>query len=200
MTKFPEQVRTLKVTLTQDEKVKRGEELAHTVQLLAQVEAEQREVVSSMKAKAEAHRKQIHVLSQAISNGYEYRQVLVDSTPDFEARRVTLFRRDTGEVVEERAMLEHEAQEQLPLEEQHDDEGKVKPPTFEEETEEEDEEEDEDEDTEEEKKVIPDNDDAYYEEGDEPKPSEPYIPPSEKKAALKVVKPDAPKKRGKKKS
>lgn len=175
MTKFPEQVRTCKVNLTQEKVIKRGEELAHTVQLLAQVEAEKREVMSSMKAKADTHEKRITELSMAIQNGYEYEGVVCDSVPDYEGRKVFLHRRDTGEVIEERAMLASEAQETLPLEVESDDEGKVAPPTFSEP-------EDDDE--------PPDTDADFDVTEDRPTPAEPSLTKAERKSAdLKVVKP-----------
>ena len=109
-------VRSLPVSLTDDELLKRGAELAAAVQDIATEEGRQADIKASMKAKLaeiEARRTQLAI---AVSRREEHRDVEVDIFHDYPRAVVQDIRRDTGEVLTTRVMSEHERQIGLPIE------------------------------------------------------------------------------------
>lgn len=109
-------VRSLAVTLTNEELLKKGAELATAVQDIATEENRQADIKASMKAKLaeiEARRTQLAI---AVSRKEEHRDVEVDIWHDYQRAIVQDIRRDTGEVMTTRVMSESERQIGLPME------------------------------------------------------------------------------------
>lgn len=107
------QTKQLPCTLTEIETRDAGKKLAHLEGLLAQHTAEEKDVKDALKAKRSSIEGQIHALAGMIRQGYEYRPVDVKIEADFHASKVFEIRQDTGEVVAERAMQDHERQRSL---------------------------------------------------------------------------------------
>jgi hypothetical protein len=101
------------VRLTEAEKVSFGEALARETALLAETEDNLAAMRSDFKAKAEEHRAQINRISRIIQNGYESREVPCQEKRNFEENSVIVFRVDTGEIVETRAMTDADRQMEI---------------------------------------------------------------------------------------
>jgi len=107
--------RTLKVDLTDAERLDLGRRLALEQQHLAESEDRKAEVAAAIKAEIESHEKTINLLSRTLNHGYDYREVECEVHLDFNSNRVAVARTDNGEVVEERAMTADERQRELPV-------------------------------------------------------------------------------------
>ena len=107
----------LKYSFSDAEQREHARQLARSTRELAQVELQKKEVVSALKARAEAQNSEIARLSEFINNGYEYRNIECEiryDTPDIGWK--TIVRVDTGEIVREMKMDEFDKQEELALE------------------------------------------------------------------------------------
>ena len=109
------ETRSLKCLLLQSEKLQKAEELATVTQQLAQLEEEKKEVSDRMKSRITEASARQSVLAATVASGYEYRQTDCEILRDWEGKRIIVTRLDSGEVIEERAMLENELQRKLPL-------------------------------------------------------------------------------------
>lgn len=108
-------VRSLPCRLTEEELLKKGGELAATVQDIETEERRQMDQKATMKARMteiEARRTQLAI---AVSRREEDRDVQVDIFHDYQRGVVEDVRRDTGEVVFRRVMSEDERQQELPI-------------------------------------------------------------------------------------
>lgn len=112
-------VRSLPCTLTDEELLKKGGELATAVQDIATEEGRQADIKASMKAKLaeiEARRTQLAI---AVSRKEEHRDVEVEIWHDYQRTVVQEIRRDTGEIMSTRVMSDAERQQHLPMEPAH---------------------------------------------------------------------------------
>ena len=100
----------LKVLLTEPEKKAVGEKLAQAEGELRDHTAKSKDIAAELKAKKETIDNALRSLGQVARNGYEYRPVPVRVEADFREGKVYEIREDSGEVVGERAVTEHDRQ------------------------------------------------------------------------------------------
>jgi len=79
-----------------------------------QAEADQKATGAHYKAKAEEARGKARAARTLLRNGYDYRSVKVTLTKDWDTKRVTVSRDDTGEIIEAREMNAKELQIPIP--------------------------------------------------------------------------------------
>jgi hypothetical protein len=109
-------IRSLSCRLTDPELLKKGAELAATVQDLADEEKRQNDVKAQLKAKVTELEARRSGLAITVSRKEEHRDVEVDIYHDYVRGIVEDIRRDTGEIVHTRPMSEDEKQLGLPME------------------------------------------------------------------------------------
>lgn len=102
--------RALPTRLSPEERDDRARELARQVREKGRVESAAKESASEFKEQIKAIDKAIFRLSEAANNGVEERDVECHEV--LAGNQVTVFRRDTGEVVETRAATKQEMQRQ----------------------------------------------------------------------------------------
>ena len=100
----------LPVTLTEIEKADVAARLANETQAHQAALDRKKEVTAQLTADIEEHRAAVQSLGSLYASGYEYRQVECEAMVDAAAGWIRVTRRDTGEVVEDRAMREDEGQ------------------------------------------------------------------------------------------
>ena len=105
--------RMLLVRLINDELLAIGKHLAAEQDEIDRVEDQRKKAASQFKAQTEAHRAQIRIHSMAIATGEERRRVECETVWDYTDGKVTVTRCDTGEVIEERALRDEEAQMEM---------------------------------------------------------------------------------------
>lgn len=110
-------VRSLPCRLTDEELLKKGGELAATVQDISSEESRQQDIKSQLKAKLTELEARRCNLAITVSRKEEHRDVEVDIYHDYQRAVVEDVRRDTGEVVSRRVMQDEERQRGLPLSE-----------------------------------------------------------------------------------
>lgn len=103
----------LKCILTEDEIRDNGIALARANSEVATLEARKKEFNDQIKADVSAAESKISKLSMMLQNGYEYRDVECRLERDYENRKVTTWRLDTGENVKTRDMSPDEYQQRL---------------------------------------------------------------------------------------
>lgn len=108
-------VRSLPVRLTEEELLKKGGELAATVQDISSEESRQQDIKSQLKAKLAELEARRSNLAITVSRKEEHRDVEVDIFHDYQRGVVEDVRRDTGEVVSRRVMRDDERQQPLPV-------------------------------------------------------------------------------------
>lgn len=108
-------VRSLPVRLTEEELLKKGSELAATVQDIASEESRQQDIKSQLKAKLAELEARRSNLAITVSRKEEHRDVEVDIFHDYQRGVVEDVRRDTGETISRRVMNEEERQRALPM-------------------------------------------------------------------------------------
>lgn len=109
-------VRNLPCRLTGDELLTRADELSVVVQETTAEEGRQTDVKAQMKARLTELDARKTRLAITIGRKEEYRDVEVELVADIQAQTTSIYRTDTGEVVETRPMSEQEKQAALPLE------------------------------------------------------------------------------------
>lgn len=114
--------RTLRVDLTDKERVAMSTDLVRAIQARDEAEEEKGEVMAQYKADIERHAAQVSKVARVLANGFEMREVECRVTPlegDEAAKypdpQIVVVRTDTNEVVQVRAMTEEERQQALPL-------------------------------------------------------------------------------------
>ena len=106
----------LKVQLTDPELLELGRKQSQAIQELRQAEDEKKSITNQLKAKCEGIASRITETSLLISNGYEYRTVMCDTTYDEPKPGLKTTRRlDTNEVVNVEPMSLSEQQAELAL-------------------------------------------------------------------------------------
>ena len=106
--------RVLAVRLTEDELLEQGRKMAEASEEAEQAEADQKSTGAHYKAKAEEARGKARAALTLLRNGYDYRSVKVTLTKDWDTKRVTVSRDDTGEIIEARDMTAKELQIPIP--------------------------------------------------------------------------------------
>lgn len=116
----------LDCTLTDEEKIERGEALSTMVQDLKALEEEKKAVGTEFKERIDNKAFEARYLAKVIKQGYEERVVEVvevDEVKDHKMRVVQIFRTDTGAMVSSRSMAIEDAQEEMFNDNRHD--GKI---------------------------------------------------------------------------
>lgn len=106
---------TLPVKLTDREVMDRGAELAATFDEIATEALQFKEFAASAKARVKSLEAKVDRLVKAIRRREEDREVELLEISDWDSRRVSIRRADTGEEVSSRAMTEEELQKPLPF-------------------------------------------------------------------------------------
>lgn len=106
--------RHVRVELTQEEKIKAGQELAEALQRVEVAEYHKKAAVSQYKAEEEAAKTEAAAKLSLVRNGYEFRDVRCSEVSDWTTGRVQVIRDDTGETIEDREMRENERQIEIP--------------------------------------------------------------------------------------
>lgn len=105
--------KSLRVALTDEETLSRAKDLAKAQQDLEETERSKKEVMDDFKSKVSRHESEISILSRAISNGYEYRDVPCYWDYNWTDGRKSLVRTDTMETVETEKISDWERQERI---------------------------------------------------------------------------------------
>jgi hypothetical protein len=106
----------LKYTFSEDEQRVNAQALARANRELAQLELRKKEVVSQLKAEADAKNADIARFSEFINNGYTFRDLDCEVRFDSPSEGLkTIYRIDTGEEVGVQKMAEFERQQMLDL-------------------------------------------------------------------------------------
>lgn len=107
--------RSLPVTLTDHELLVKAKELAKAQGDVATLEDQAKSAAAMFKDKTAMQKANINILSRAISNGYEYRDVRCRWDYEWSAGVKKLVRLDTLEVVRTYVIQEGERQQKLPV-------------------------------------------------------------------------------------
>jgi len=109
--------RLLKVSFTPPEKIEMSEQIASAIRNLKKVQDDLATVKAQFQSKIKEHEAEIASLSERINSGWEMRNVGCREVRDFNTGSVYVFRDDTEELIEERAMTAEERQPELPFKE-----------------------------------------------------------------------------------
>jgi hypothetical protein len=109
--------KSLPVTLTPEETLDKGKELAKLQQDKVSAEEQAKSAAATFKDKIQGAQSSINILSRDISNGYEYRMVDCYWEIDYIKRKKILIRTDTGEVVKTEDVSASEMQKEMDLKE-----------------------------------------------------------------------------------
>jgi hypothetical protein len=105
----------LKCSLSPEDYQRLGMEQSTSLWELDNLKRELAEFQSNIVRKQKTATGRIAQISEAIRNGYEFRDVPVETTSDYTAALVTKKRLDTGEVYEQRPFNSAERQASLPM-------------------------------------------------------------------------------------
>ncbi len=106
--------------LTSEELMDRSKDLAEAVKAVANAENQKKLAVSSHTSEIKRAEAKRDVLSNVVSTGQEYKEVLVERVWDYKNKKIIETRTDTGEVILTRDMSDDEMQLELGLEEGED--------------------------------------------------------------------------------
>lgn len=113
------ETRSLKVILTNKERLDLGDQMARAIQSKESAEGHKTEAVAQFKSEIERHQAEAARIARSLANGYEFREVECEVRPlasrNGDAPQVDIVRTDTGEVVQTRGMTPSEMQRALPL-------------------------------------------------------------------------------------
>lgn len=105
----------LRVDLSDAERLEMGDKLADLYQQATGLEGELAQAKKQIQGKIEAAKNAIESTSNLLRAGYEIRAVPVETVRDFDLQTVVKRRKDTGAVIEKRAMREDELQTEAGL-------------------------------------------------------------------------------------
>lgn len=111
----------LECTLTDAEKLVYGKELSQNLNKIQELDGQLQRFKDGIKSEMTTCETTVNVLSRKIDTGKEFRMIECAITRNWETKTRTWTRTDTGEVVKDDIIPEHEIQEELEL-----NEGKVK--------------------------------------------------------------------------
>jgi hypothetical protein len=106
----------VKCILTDEEKLKYGQEVSRALVDRAQAEADMKSFSAEKKAEIAGFDARIGGISGKINNGYEYRDIDCDVHYDWIAKEKRWINRETGEIVKDDIISEKDLQEHLDFE------------------------------------------------------------------------------------
>lgn len=109
--------RLLKVLFTPPEKIEMSEQIAAAIRNLHKAQDDLATVKAQFQSKIKEHEAEITSLSERINSGWEMRSIGCREIRDYKNGSVYVFRDDTEEIIEERAMTAEERQPTLPFKE-----------------------------------------------------------------------------------
>jgi len=113
-----EETRLCKCELTQEELLKYGEEQADAQTRLLDLESELKQYKEEHKGRVANAEGTIHRCMSLIRSKYQHRDTVCERVFDYDNGTITVTKKDTGEVVEEREMNKDEQQMGLDIEEE----------------------------------------------------------------------------------
>lgn len=105
--------RQMPCQLTSEDYAARGEELGKEPEGLAMAKSAAKQDVAMHKSTIAGHEKKVERLGRTLRDGSEERPVRCLRIINYIQGQVTVTRTDTGQVIEERGLLEHERQVEL---------------------------------------------------------------------------------------
>lgn len=109
------EMKNLSVALTKEELLEKSQELAKSQLDIKDAEARAKDVAADFKAVIAKLDATIGILSRAITNGYEYRDVECEWDFNYETGTKTLTRNDTLAIIKVEPISDYERQQNLPL-------------------------------------------------------------------------------------
>ena len=109
--------RLLKVLFTPTEKIEISEQIANAIRNLKKAQDDLASVAAQFKSEIKRHEAEITSLAEKVNSGWEMRSVVCREIKDYNTGSVYVFRDDTEELIEERAMTAEERQKPLPFKE-----------------------------------------------------------------------------------
>lgn len=109
--------RLLKVLFTPPEKIEMSEQIASAIRDLKKSQDDLATVKAQFQSKIKEHEAEIANLCERINSGWEMRSIGCREVKDYTNFSVYVFRDDTEEMIEERAMTAGERQPELPFKE-----------------------------------------------------------------------------------
>lgn len=106
----------LKCILTQDERNTLGDDLAQQYIDIQQLEEQKKSATSNFKAKIDAATADASQKARVLKDGYEMRDVEVETRYDASIGLAIIVRKDTGEIIKQRPLTQEERQQELELE------------------------------------------------------------------------------------
>lgn len=104
----------LAVFLTDDELLEQAKKMAEATEDAERAESDRKSSATHYKALEEEAQGKARAARTLLRNGYDYRDVPVTITKDWDAKTVTITRDDTGQVVSAREMRDSELQIEIP--------------------------------------------------------------------------------------
>lgn len=104
----------LAVFLTDDELLEQAKKMAESTEDAERAEQDRRFSATHYKALEEEAQGKARAARTLLRNGYDYRDVPVTITKDWDAKTVTITRDDTGQIVSAREMRDSELQIEIP--------------------------------------------------------------------------------------
>jgi hypothetical protein len=117
--------RSLKVVFVDKEKIQMAEQIAGDYRKLRAVEDELDSIKKRYASEIKCLEAGITSTVEKLNSGWDMRKVECEEIRDYDNGSVCVWRRDTAEIVEERAMTAEERQGELPLEKPEDIEPEV---------------------------------------------------------------------------
>lgn len=100
----------LAVFLTDDELLEQAKKMAEATEDAERAESDRKSSAAHYKALEEEAQGKARAARTLLRNGYDYKEVAVTITKDWDAKTVTITRDDTGQVVSAREMRDSELQ------------------------------------------------------------------------------------------
>jgi len=104
----------LQVRLTDEELMEQAQKMAEAMEAAERAEGDRKATATHYKAIEEEAQGSARAARTLLRNGYDYRDVDVTITKNWETKTVTITRDDTGEIVSHREMRDSELQIPIP--------------------------------------------------------------------------------------
>jgi len=109
--------RLMKVSFSPAEKIEMSEQIANAIRNLKKAQDDLASVAAQYKSEMKRFEAEITSLAEKVNSGWEMRSVECREIRDYNTGSIYIFRDDTEEVIEERAMTAAERQPELPFKE-----------------------------------------------------------------------------------
>jgi len=109
--------RLLRVLFTPPEKIEMSEQIANAIRNLKKAQDDLASVAAQYKSEMKKFEAEIASLAEKVNSGWEMRSIVCREIRDYNNGSVYVFRDDTEELIEERAMTVGERQQALPFKE-----------------------------------------------------------------------------------